>query len=116
MKPPRALTGFTLIELLAAIAVIAILADVLLLEPEPYGETSRQSTQWHTWFDAGEFEALSKVHNQGGNLMCADGHADSRKYRCLWSGDFGLVDAPAKQSVPWRASEAQSRAAFEPIS
>ena len=89
--------------------------NVLLLEPEPYGDTGRQFTQWHTWFDAEKFEALSNVHNQGGNLMYADGHADYRKYRSLWSGDFGLVDASTKQSVPWKASEAQSRAPYDSL-
>lgn len=89
--------------------------NVLLLEPEPYGDTGRQFTQWHTWFDSEKFEALSNVHNEGGNLLYADGHADYLKYRSLWSGDFGLVDASTKQSVPWKPSEAQSRAPHESL-
>ena len=36
-------------------------------------------------------ENLSNVHDEGGNLVFVDGHAEFRKYRRLRSGDFGLL-------------------------
>lgn len=36
-------------------------------------------------------EHLSNVHDEGGNLIFVDGHAEYKKYRELRSGDFGLL-------------------------
>ena len=36
-------------------------------------------------------ENLSNVHNQGGNLIYVDGHAEYKKYLKLRSSDFGLL-------------------------
>jgi len=42
-------------------------------------------------------EALSNVHENGGNLVFVDGHVDYRKYQTLRSSDFGLTP-----DDPWR--------------
>jgi len=71
--------------------------------PTPYHE-------WHMW--ASRFvhesfistsmrEHLSNVHDEGGNLVFVDGHAEYRKYRRLRSGDFGLQ--PDELYQPTRA-------------
>ena len=36
-------------------------------------------------------ENLCNAHEEGGNLVFVDGHAEYRKYRKLQSGDFGLT-------------------------
>ena len=46
-------------------------------------------------------EHLSNAHEEGGNLIFTDGHAEYRKYRKLWSGDFGLL--PYQLYQPTRA-------------
>ena len=56
--------------------------------------------EWHMWASISTHESfisisdrenLSNVHDQGGNLVFVDGHAEYRKYRQLRSGDFGLL-------------------------
>jgi len=56
--------------------------------------------QWHMYesqADSPSFltsyktENLSNVHNQGGNLIYVDGHAEYKKYLKLRSSDFGLL-------------------------
>lgn len=57
-------------------------------------------SEWHMWasiFVHDSFlstnlrEHLSNVHDEGGNLIFVDGHAEYKKYRKLRSGDFGLL-------------------------
>ena len=74
--------------------------------PEP-----RYYTEWHMWSDANQTERCSDVHEKGGNLMFADGHAGYSKYAKLTSLDFGLVDMNG-QMVPWQPNEASSRQPF----
>jgi prepilin-type N-terminal cleavage/methylation domain-containing protein/prepilin-type processing-associated H-X9-DG protein len=77
------------------------------LRPEP-----RYYTEWHMWDDALKTERCSNVHEKGGNLMFADGHAEYRKYERLNSLDFGLVDLSGNM-VPWLPNEASSRQRFK---
>jgi prepilin-type N-terminal cleavage/methylation domain-containing protein/prepilin-type processing-associated H-X9-DG protein len=70
-------------------------------------------TQWHTWTDADKIEHISNAHEQGGNLVYADGHAAYSKYKKLTSLDFGLVDMVGRV-VTWQASEASSRQEHKP--
>jgi prepilin-type processing-associated H-X9-DG protein len=55
--------------------------------------------EWHMWASKAESDSfltvryqenLCNVHEQGGNLVFVDGHAEFRKYRQLRSSDFGL--------------------------
>ncbi len=56
--------------------------------------------EWHMWASMSTHESfitpylrenLSNVHDEGGNLVFVDGHAEYKKYRKLRSGDFGLT-------------------------
>lgn len=68
---------------------------------EPYleGLLATSYSEWHMWANNATHasfpsttmrENLSNAHEQGGNLIFVDGHAEYRKYRTLRSGDFGL--------------------------
>jgi prepilin-type processing-associated H-X9-DG protein len=65
--------------------------------------------EWHMWasksfhlsFTSIEMrEHLCNVHDDGGNLVMADGHAEYKKYVDLWSSDFGLL--PRERYEPTR--------------
>lgn len=43
-------------------------------------------------------ETYTRLHDQGGNLLYGDGHADYRKGVSLRSGDFGLIPAEDTQA------------------
>ena len=84
-------------------------------EPEGTGDTY---TQWHTWTasSASEWsgtprEHYNNLHDQGGNLIFCDGHAEYRKNRQTSSLDFGLLDTSGRDS-PWQPTEAHSRASY----
>jgi len=77
------------------------------LRPEP-----RYYSEWHMWSDADQTERCSNVHEKGGNLMFADGHAGYSKYAKLTSLDFGLVDLNG-QAVTWLPNETSSRQPFK---
>ena len=56
--------------------------------------------EWHMWASTSTHDSfispymrenLSNVHEEGGNLVFVDGHAEYKKYRKLRSGDFGLT-------------------------
>jgi prepilin-type N-terminal cleavage/methylation domain-containing protein/prepilin-type processing-associated H-X9-DG protein len=56
--------------------------------------------EWHMWASLSDHDSfvssfdrenLSNVHEEGGNLVFVDGHAEYKKYRKLRSGDFGLT-------------------------
>ena len=74
-----------------------------ILRPAP-----RYYVQWHTYSDSEQRETFSNAHEEGGNLMFADGHADYRRYEDLTSLDFGLVDMSGN-AVPWQPNEQASR-------
>ncbi len=84
------------------------LSHQLWNQPEPdnrsddvlEGRTPTTYSEWHMWADFRTHESfispyfrenLSNVHDEGGNLVFVDGHAEFRKYRKLRSGDFGLL-------------------------
>ena len=76
-------------------------------------------TQWHTWTASNNNEwsgppgreHYNNLHQQGGNLIFCDGHAEYRLNRKTSSLDWGLVDAGGLDS-PWQPNEAHSRAAY----
>ena len=76
-------------------------------------------TQWHTWTasDSSEWsgppgrEHYNNLHEQGGNLISCDGHAEYKKNKKTSSLDWGLVDAKGEDS-PWQPNEAHSRAPY----
>jgi prepilin-type N-terminal cleavage/methylation domain-containing protein/prepilin-type processing-associated H-X9-DG protein len=64
------------------------------------GFGSNTYSEWHMWASSSthdsfitpfERENLCNAHEDGGNLVFVDGHAEYRKYRKLQSGDFGLT-------------------------
>jgi prepilin-type N-terminal cleavage/methylation domain-containing protein/prepilin-type processing-associated H-X9-DG protein len=84
---------------------------------EPEG-TGNQYSQWHTWTasDSNEWsgtprEHYNNLHDQGGNLIWCDGHAEYRRNTQTSSLDFGLVDAQGQDS-PYKPTEAHSRATY----
>ena len=75
-------------------------------------------TQWHTWTasTANEWsgtprEHYNNLHQAGGNLIFADGHAEYKQNVKTTSLDWGLVDTAGRES-PWQPSEAHSRATY----
>jgi len=76
-------------------------------------------TQWHTWTASSDMEwsgppgreHYNNLHEQGGNLIWCDGHADYKKNRQTSSLDWGLLDAAGNDS-PWQPREAHSRAVY----
>ena len=84
------------------------LSHQLWNQPEPddrsdavlEGRATTTYGEWHMYasifthpsFITRYFRAnLSNAHDEGGNLVFVDGHAEFRKYRKLRSGDFGLL-------------------------
>ena len=92
-------------------------------EPETYGgagsNTSTDSyTQWHTWTASSSLEwsgtpreHYNNLHEQGGNLISCDGHAEYKKNKKTSSLDWGLVDGKGNDSL-WEPNEAHSRAPY----
>jgi prepilin-type N-terminal cleavage/methylation domain-containing protein len=71
--------------------------------------------EWHMWANTGVSDSfispymrenLSNVHEEGGDLVFVDGHAEYKKYRKLRSGDFGLT--PDELYQPTRAQTDKS--------
>ncbi len=86
-------------------------------QPTPYRE-------WHMYANRGMHssfisarlrEHCSNAHSEGGNHIYTDGHASYRKFKELWSIDFGLVNS-AGEAEKYEGSIIQSartyRAAF----
>jgi prepilin-type N-terminal cleavage/methylation domain-containing protein len=93
------------------------LMNAFWYEPE---RTSGQEayTQWHTWTASSSSEWSGKprehynnLHEEGGNLISCDGHAEYKKNKQTSSLDFGLVDARMQDS-PYQPTEAHSRATY----
>jgi prepilin-type processing-associated H-X9-DG protein len=85
-------------------------------EPENRSEAALEGNapnayhEWHMWASKGVHpsflsthlrEHLSNVHDEGGDLVFVDGHAEYRKYRRLRTSDFGLK--PDELYQPTRA-------------
>jgi hypothetical protein len=87
-------------------------------EPERNGTDTY--TQWHTWTASSSSEwsgtpreHYNNLHEQGGNLISCDGHAEYKKNKQTSSLDFGLVDAPVNgKDSPYQPTEAHSRATY----
>jgi prepilin-type N-terminal cleavage/methylation domain-containing protein/prepilin-type processing-associated H-X9-DG protein len=85
---------------------------------EPEG-SAYTYTQWHTWTasDSSEWsgppgrEHYNNLHEQGGNLIFCDGHAEYRKNKQTSSLDWGLLDSAGNDS-PWQPNETHSRANY----
>ena len=91
------------------------LMNAFWYEPEGSGD---EYTQWHTWTASNSSEwsgtpreHFNNLHEQGGNLIWCDGHAEYRKNIKTSSLDFGLVDVTGKDS-PYQPTEAHSRAPY----
>ena len=87
-------------------------------EPELISAAQRTYTQWHTYETSGAQEwsptpreHYNNIHEDGGNLIFSDGHAEYKKNRATSSLDFGLVDASGRDSL-WQPTVAHSRATY----
>ncbi len=87
-------------------------------EPESVSVSADTFTQWHTWTasSASEWsgtprEHFNHNHEQGGNLIFSDGHAEYKKSRQTSSLDFGLLDSRMQDSR-WEPNETHSRATY----
>ncbi len=93
-----------------------VLFPQLWFQPEGSGDTW---SQWHTWTASTQDEwsgppgreHYNNLHEQGGNLIMCDGHAEYKKNRQTSSLDWGLVDVTGRDS-PWQPTEAHSRATY----
>jgi prepilin-type N-terminal cleavage/methylation domain-containing protein/prepilin-type processing-associated H-X9-DG protein len=93
------------------------LMNAFWYEPE-VTDNADTYTQWHTWTasNASEWsgtprEHYNNLHEQGGNLIFCDGHAEYKRNKQTSSLDFGLVDTTGNDS-PWQPNEAHSRATY----
>jgi prepilin-type N-terminal cleavage/methylation domain-containing protein len=84
---------------------------------EPEGSGNEYS-QWHTFTASANNEwsgvareYYNNLHQQGGNLISCDGHAEYKKNNKTSSLDWGLVDAAGLDSR-WQPTEAHSRATY----
>ena len=84
-------------------------------EPEVVIGAADQFTQWHTWtassaceWSGTPREHYNNLHEQGGNLIHCDGHAEYKKNNKTSSLDWGLVDVYGKDS-PWAPTDKHSR-------
>ncbi len=94
------------------------LMNAFWYEPEVITASADTYTQWHTWTasSASEWsgtprEHYNNLHEQGGNLIFCDGHAEYKRNKQTSSLDFGLVDNAGNDS-PWQPNEAHSRATY----
>ncbi len=95
-----------------------VLMGAYWYEPEGTGDVY---TQWHTWTASNSSEwsgtpreHYNNLHEQGGNLISSDGHAEYKRNKQTSSLDFGLLDAPGAtgKDSPWQPTEAHSRASY----
>jgi len=91
---------------------------VLWFEPETVSAANNTYTQWHTWTTstASEWDGIARehynnLHDNGGNLIFCDGHAEYRPNKKTSSLDWGLLDSAGADS-PWQPTEAHSRATY----
>ena len=91
-------------------------------QPEPSNRSDEASEgygnntygEWHMWASSSTHDSfitsyarenLCNAHEEGGNLVFVDGHAEYRKYRKLQSGDFGLTPDELYQPNAMQASK-----------
>ena len=100
-----------------------VLMSHIWYEPErhsSYGTGNETYTQWHTWTAStgNEWsgppgrEHYNNLHEQGGNLIFSDGHAEYKKNKQTSSLDWGLVDAGTRRDSAWQPDETHSRAPY----
>jgi prepilin-type N-terminal cleavage/methylation domain-containing protein/prepilin-type processing-associated H-X9-DG protein len=85
---------------------------------EPEGG-NKHYTQWHTWTASSSSEwngppgreYYNNLHDQGGNLIFCDGHAEYKPNKKTSSLDWGLVDTKGLDSA-WQPNEGHSRADY----
>jgi prepilin-type processing-associated H-X9-DG protein len=94
------------------------LFNAVWYEPETVAGSPDTYTQWHTWTTAtgSEWDGLARehynnLHENGGNLIFCDGHAEYKANKKTSSLDWGLVDT-AGQDSPWQPTDAHSRANY----
>jgi prepilin-type N-terminal cleavage/methylation domain-containing protein len=88
---------------------------------EPERRATDVYSQWHTWTASASSEwsgppgreHYNNLHQEGGNLIFSDGHADYKQNKKTSSMDWGLVDAAVNgRDSPWQPTEAHSRADY----
>jgi prepilin-type N-terminal cleavage/methylation domain-containing protein len=95
------------------------LVNPIWYEPEVVNLAMDQYTQWHTWTASASTEwsgppgreHYNNLHEQGGNLISCDGHAEYKKNIKTSSLDWGLLDATGKDSA-YQPNETHSRAPY----
>ncbi len=80
------------------------------INPTPYREWHMFASQSDhaSWWSSQRREQCSNAHSEGGNHIYTDGHAAYKRYRELWSGDFGLVDRRTGASEKYEMTRAQT--------
>jgi prepilin-type N-terminal cleavage/methylation domain-containing protein/prepilin-type processing-associated H-X9-DG protein len=97
-----------------------VLMSAYWYEPENVDANLGTYTQWHTWTDSAGNEwsgppgreHYNNLHEQGGNLIFCDGHAEYRPNKKTSSLDWGLLDMNGRDSL-WQPNEAHSRAIYK---
>ena len=97
-----------------------VLMQAFWYEPELTTAATDEYSQWHTFtastgneWSGTAREHYNNLHQQGGNLIFSDGHAEYRLNKKTSSLDFGLVDAAVNgKDSPWQPTEAHSRAPY----
>ena len=91
--------------------VVRTKATLAGLEPTPYRDWHMFGSQsdHNSWFTQERREQTANVHNDGGNFIFADGHADYRKYWDRETKDYGLVHPKLKMSVPYEPTWENAR-------
>ncbi len=90
------------------------LMGMMWTQPEGGGDNWKQ---WHSYVDGrltewvGPREHYNNLHEQGGNLIFTDGHAEYKENKKTSSMDWGLVDQNGNDS-PWQPTETHSRAIY----
>ena len=88
-------------------------------KPEDVDGVTDGYTQWHTvtagsadeWLGPPAREYFNTLHDQGGNLIWVDGHAEYKKNRNTSSLDWALTDQ-AGNNVAYQPTKANSRATY----
>ncbi|NOS68482.1 MAG: prepilin-type N-terminal cleavage/methylation domain-containing protein [Verrucomicrobia bacterium] len=97
-------------------------------EPDNRSETAIEGiginfySEWHMWANSSVHDSftsipmrenLSNAHEEGGNLVFVDGHAEYKKYRKLQSGDFGLVTIGTRIDELYQPTRTQTSKTYQ---